>query len=459
MKIINGCWSWWLMLAACSLLILVAYISGDGGDTGKISEPEVNLIPVAPGFADTSVNAVIFRKHSLFTHNGSQYISFYDAKGFVVIGKRQSGSSDWKLHQTEFTGDVEDAHNSISLAVDGNGFIHLAWNHHNDPLNYAVSLDAGSLEMSEKYRPGSLDTDHSVTYPEFYRMPDGDLIFMYRNGWSGDGSQVVHRYDLENSRWKLLHEQLIDGGGQVNPYWQTAMDKNGTFHLSWNWRRHGGVETNHNMMYARSHDGGVTWERSTGEPYELPITAETAEIAAIIAENSSLMNQTSMAADSEGRPYIVSYWAPEGSDTPQYHMIFFYGEGDWRTVQIGSRSGAFELKGEGTMAPPISRPQIIAQTGQGQDRIVILFRDEERGKRVSAAVTDDVVADVVNWQFVDLTEEGVGAWEPTLDHQLWQEQGVLNLFVQRVGQGNHEQAEEIGPQMIYVLEWNPERRE
>lgn len=451
-----GFWFRWLLIAACLLLILEACTSAGDSNTGLGSDPEVNLVPVALGFADTSVNAVIFRKHSLFTHDETQFIAFYDPSGQVVLGKREHGQTNWELHYTDFSGDVQDAHNSISIVVDGAGYLHIAWDHHNHPLRYARSLQPGELEMGEKNRPGSLAADHSVTYPEFYRLPDGDLILMYRNGWSGDGSQVVHRYDLESRTWKLLHEQLIDGGGEVNPYWQTAMDQNGTFHLSWNWRRHGGVETNHNIMYARSHDGGVTWERSSGEPYELPITTETAEIAAIIPENSSLMNQTSMAADAEGHPYIVSYWAPKGSDTPQYHMIFFDGENDWRTVQVGSRSGAFELKGEGTMAPPISRPQMIVQTGRKKDRIVILFRDDERGNRVTAALTDDVEADDINWQFVDLTEEGVGAWEPTLDHQMWQEKGVLNLFVQRVGQGDHEQTEEIGPQMIYVLEWNPD---
>ena len=39
------------------------------------------------------------------------------------------------------------------------------------------------------------------------------------------------------------------------------------------------VETNHDLCYARSLDGGKTWQRSDGTAYQLPITAATAEIA------------------------------------------------------------------------------------------------------------------------------------------------------------------------------------
>ena len=39
--------------------------------------------------------------------------------------------------------------------------------------------------------------EDDVTYPEFYRMPDGDLLFAYRSGASGRGNLVLNRYDLK----------------------------------------------------------------------------------------------------------------------------------------------------------------------------------------------------------------------------------------------------------------------
>ncbi len=432
--------------------ILISCANNDSDDIlySTISKPR--LIPVTEGYSATSVNAVIFRKNSIFTHDQFQYISFYDPDGSVVIGKREIGTNEWELHTTQFTGEVLNAHNNISIAVDGDGYLHMAWNHHNRPLNYTRSIESGSLSLAESFRPGSLDSEHRVTYPEFYRMPDGDLLFMYRHGSSGDGYQVLHRYDLGSQTWTLLHEQLIDGLGEVNPYWQTTIDDQGTLHISWTWRRHPGVESNHDIAYARSRDGGLTWEKTTGDIYELPITPETAEYALRIPENSSLMNQTSMAADSEGRPYIVNYWRPAGSTVPQYHLVFHDGD-NWNVSQVGNLTQEFELVGGGTMSPPISRPQIAVDTSGDRDRAFMIFRADERGRKVSLAVNNDLRND--DWHFFDLTDFSVRAWEPSFDTELWQRDKKLHIYVQKVGQLDHERPDDVPPQMVYVLEWEP----
>ena len=141
-------------------------------------------------------------------------------------------------------------------------------------------------------RPGALaltDTmpmtgrqERSVSYPEFYRQPDGKLLFLYRDGGSGRGDLVMNRYDpaaAAGSGWTRLHDQLISGEGKRNAYTQAFLDHRGTLHLSWVWRESPDVASNHDMAYARSRDGGLTWEKSSGERYTLPITAATAEPA------------------------------------------------------------------------------------------------------------------------------------------------------------------------------------
>jgi hypothetical protein len=49
------------------------------------------------------------------------------------------------------------------------------------------------------------ETEKSVSYPEFYRMPNGNLLFFYRNGASGKGNLVVKSYDISpaNGRWYM----------------------------------------------------------------------------------------------------------------------------------------------------------------------------------------------------------------------------------------------------------------
>lgn len=75
------------------------------------------LVEVAKGYSCTSVNTAVFRNNSLVTHKGEQYISYYDAEGYLVLGKRKLKSKKWTIHRTQYKGNVKDAHNIISMMV------------------------------------------------------------------------------------------------------------------------------------------------------------------------------------------------------------------------------------------------------------------------------------------------------------------------------------------------------
>jgi hypothetical protein len=411
------------------------------------AQPAARLVPLAEGWAKNQVNAVVFRKNSVTSFGETQYAAFYDHESRVVVAKRRLGSTNWEIRRTQFGGATADAHNSISLAVDGRGFLHLAWNHHNSPLNYSRSLTAGALEFSER-RPMTGSGETRVTYPEFYNLPNGDLLFFYRDGASGNGNLALNFYDAASGRWSRRQDNLLAGEGRRNAYPQAAVDARGAIHLSWVWRESPDVATNHDLAYAKSTDGGRTWRRSSGARYALPITLETAEYAWRIPQNSELINQTSMAADERGRPVIATYWRPAGTIVPQYQLVYFDGR-RWRLSQVSARRTPFGLSGGGTKRIPISRPQVVVD---GR-RIFVVVRDAERGGRVSVAVTDDPAGGV--WRTTDLTETEVGMWEPTLDQNLWNRRKMLHLFVQKVGQGDGERLEETPPQMISILEWKP----
>ena len=72
-----------------------------------------------------------------------------------------------------------------------------------------------------------------VTYPEFYKMSNGDLLFLYRDGSSGHGNLVINRYDIHLQKWQQVQSNLIDGEGQWNAYWQACVATRGVFHISW----------------------------------------------------------------------------------------------------------------------------------------------------------------------------------------------------------------------------------
>ena len=402
------------------------------------------LVRVGEGYSNTSVNTTVFRNSPLVTDGDTQYISYYDPEGYLVLGKRRIGSAEWTLKRSQYKGNVADAHNVISMMVDGEGYIHVSFDHHGHPLNYCRSVAPGSLELGPKEAMTGTD-EQDVTYPEFYKMPDGDLIFVYRSGASGRGNLIMNRYDLNTHRWERVQDILIDGEGQRNAYWQLYVDEKGTIHLSWVWRETWMVETNHDLCYASSPDGGKTWYTSAGEPYTLPIRKGNAEYAWHIPQNSELINQTSMCTDAEGHPYIVTYWRDPDSDVPQYRVVWNDGT-RWNMREVMKRTLAFSLKGGGTKMIPIARPRIVVDG----NKACFVFRDAERGSKVSMAYTDDLRKG--EWKVKDLTGFSVEAWEPSLDTELWKQQKRLHLFVQTAYQGDGEKAVEKEPTPVYVLE-------
>lgn len=409
------------------------------------------LIPVTNGWAKNQVNAVIFRRNSLITHGKSQFIAFYDELGRIVLAKRSIDGSRWTIRVTQYLGHVKDAHKSISIAIDGKGYLHMVWNQHNNELQYVRSLSPGSLELTAK-SPMLGSVESRVTYPEFYNLNSGNLLFLYRDGSSGRGNLLLNRYDVRTQKWSRVQDKLIDGEEKRSAYWQSTVDSKGSIHISWVWRETPDVASNHDLCYAVSHDEGKTWRKSSGEIYQLPVTASTAEYVQRIPEKSELINQTSMAADDLGRPYIVTYWNSEGTGVPQYNLVYFDGR-EWRPSQVSQRTTPFSLSGMGTRRIPISRPQIVVRNVGLTTKAYVIFRDSERGDRVSVAVSNDVEKGV--WTYKDLTTTSVGMWEPTLDSEAWRLRKAIHLLVQRVGQGQGEGLEELPPQLISVLEWKP----
>ncbi|MDN3668486.1 BNR repeat-containing protein [Echinicola jeungdonensis] len=415
-----------------------------------LQDSQVRETYVGEGWGNNSVNTVIFRRNALTTFEDTQFTAYYDPSGHVVLAKRELGDEHWETHQTKYTGNVKDAHNTISIAVDGAGYLHVSWDHHDNPLRYAKSKAPLGLELGPK-EPMTGVEEEKVTYPEFHALPNGDLLFFYRSGASGQGNLVMNRYDVEQQSWIQLHDKLIDGEGQRNAYWQAFVDKAGTVHLSWVWRETWDVSTNHDLAYARSTDGGQSWERSNGDKYQLPITNSTAEYAWNIPQKSNLINQTAMYADENSQPYIVTYWEENG--VTQYQVVYQDGQ-EWKKANTGFRNTSFQLGGGGTKRIPISRPQILVEENGSDKSLFILFRDEERGNKVSLAYTS-ALEDNGFWEVMDLTQYGVGQWEPNYDIELWKEKKQLHVFVQEVQQVDSEGLAQEMNTAVKVIELNP----
>lgn len=417
------------------VFLILLFVSFTANAQLETTESEVGF-----GWSNNSVNTVIFRNSALTSFKGNQYTAYYDPEGRMVLAKRKLNSKKWDKIITPYTGNVKDAHNDISIIIDGDGYLHVSWDHHDTRLRYARSLKPFSLELSEEKPMTGIDED-KVTYPEFHNLSNGNLLFCYRSGASGRGNLVIKSYDLKEQKWFSLQNNLLDGENQRSSYWQMCIGEKGIY-ISWVWRESWDVSTNHDICYAFSADGGKTWHKSTGEKYILPITKATAEVAWQVPQNSGLINQTAMTVDDKGNPYITTYW--NNNSMPQYKVVYF-SQGKWNLIDTDFRKTSFNLGGGGTKRIPISRPEILVN----KSMLYLLFRDEERDNKITLAYTN---LENKKWQLKDVSRFTVGQWEPNFDKELWKNKKQLQIFSQNVNQADGEGLVKANPEPVKVLE-------
>ena len=331
--------------------------------------------------------------------------------------------------------------------------MHLSWGMHNDQYHYAKSTGPVTTPgQAIAFGPdlGTMTGNESiVTYPEFVNLPDGDLLYFYRKGISGDGDLRLNRYDNQAKSWSAIQLPLIDGTvagdpSSSNAYWNTPIvDSAGRLHLSWLYRWNAntvnsftGFQTNHDIMYAVSDDQGATWKTADGTPYGLPITQATSDVVVPVAQGSSLINTTSMAVDTNDRPVIATWWAPQagaGNHVRQYALAWFDGA-DWQTSQITSFDTDYD--GGNSRIPEsqlptyrLTRPVVLVTD---DDRVLVLFADYRMGNKLMMAHS----VDRITWEFLELDDTIIGHSELAIDTVRWERDGIISMLYQPTGLGS-----------------------
>ena len=422
--------------------------------SGQTLAPGVALVPVAPGYAFENLNAQSFVRHNLYTVGTTQYIAFYGVNTNIMVGYRPLGTTNWTLHATGFMpNSATDGHDTISLGIGADGILHCSWGMHGDPFNYARSPQPWSLNLVKTNMTGH---ESAVTYPEFLNCPNGDLLYFFREGGSGAGNSYLNRYSAITHAWTNVtlgasQAPIIVGETGVpattcNAYpYYPCFDPHTNLVVSWTWRDSAtSIDWNHDTLYARSPDYGVSWQRWNGSPYTLPITQSNADNIWPISTNESLMNQCGQCLDTNNRPVIGNWWAPQGIGTPIQFFIIWNDGTQWHTNQIGTRTTS-----ENQTWP--TRPMVVCDPS---NRLWVGFTDPERGSVPTVAWTAD--PNRATWNFVNLTSQFMGdragtvwgGWEFTYDPVIWQRDGKLHALYQSC-------ANATPTTQVSVLEFDP----
>lgn len=301
----------------------------------------------------------------LYTAAPYQYVAYYDADRQLTIATRHLDSDEWsKRSLPEHVN--WDSHHYITLAVDPEGFVHVSGNMHSDPLVYFRTAKPHDISTLE--RVGSMvgRDEQKCTYPQFLTDADGNLQFLYRDGKSGDGVQLLNRYDADAKKWtRLLSEPLFDGLGAVSCYPEgPVLGPDGYFHLVWVWRVHGGCETNHQLSYARTKDL-VLWESAAGDPIELPITPRNANlIVDPVPVEGGMINETTLVGfDRRGRTIVSYHKFDDHGYTQAYNARLE--KGAWIIHQTSDWEYRWYFSGGGTISNDVDLgPVAVSEDGR-----------------------------------------------------------------------------------------------
>ena len=282
------------------------------------------------------------------------YVAYYDAERRFSVARVDTATHavTKKTLDSVFAG--WDAHNSIVLAYDRTGYLHVTGNMHAIPLIYARTLRPNDFNSLTQTNRMVGNDESSVTYPNFFFLANGDLLFSYRSGKSGNGVELINRFDDEH--WlRLLSQPLFaptTTADPVNAYHTPyTLGPDGYYHIAWVWRKTPMAETNFNVGYARSKDL-VHWEDSRQRAINLPITPANAEVVDIIPINGGLLNNIKLSFDNSDRP-IISYMKYDSQGNSQLYHARLRGV-DWQIVQATDWKYRWAFSGGGTLVSEIS---------------------------------------------------------------------------------------------------------
>jgi hypothetical protein len=300
----------------------------------------------------------------LLTKGNHQVVAYYDPDWRMTVAIRTLDAYKWDYYQIPDTPILGwSSHKDIALAFDDDGYLHVSGNMHGTPMIYFISskpYDIHSLKRVDVLIDST--TEKKVTYPTFQSGANGEFIFRYRDGSSGNGNTIYNVYDVKTKTFKrLLDTPLIDGEGKRNAYSSVQRLSDGYFHLFYAWRDTPDVITSTNPCYARSKDM-INWETIEGKPITLPITYETKGVIVDPIPYDSGFWGGGLCLDSKGNIIITTSKFDENGNNQIYNYRFE--KGKWKSYQTSDWNHRWYFHGFGAIEIKLGvSPVVLTKDG------------------------------------------------------------------------------------------------
>lgn len=287
----------------------------------------------------------------LMTHGDHQFAAYYDAERHMSVAGRKLGEKRWTVAKLDSTLGW-DSHNYVTLAIDRQGGLHVCGNMHVAPLVYFRSekpLDVASLRRI----PAMIgDAENRVTYPQFFRTSEGTLLFLYRDGSSGNGRRLINAYDEAASVWtRYLDTPLLDGTARNVSAYPAPLQQgpDGFFHMVWMWRETPDCRSNFHISYARSRNL-KHWETAGGKPVALPITPDNLDVVVDpTPANRGMINMGFDVSFDPSNRAVIHYHNYDPNGNSQIYLARWEGDA-WAIRQASRWEHRWDFQGGGSIS-------------------------------------------------------------------------------------------------------------
>ncbi|KAF7559644.1 hypothetical protein G7046_g4522 [Stylonectria norvegica] len=173
----------------------------------------------------------------------------------------------------------DNGHNAPSIALDGDGYVHVftsmhnvAWKYYRSDSPYSATLVDRSSEMP--------DQAVKITYPVVKRHASGDLWLIVRGEASGDTSArggYFYKYTMSSKTWARISIWAYRTGYSIYPD-DIQFSSDGDVHLQWEWSKYPASAVRHQGSYVRYKPSSNSYRSASGATVSLPITQDTQDI-------------------------------------------------------------------------------------------------------------------------------------------------------------------------------------
>lgn len=380
----------------------------------KVAGGEAGLCPMVLSELGSGRATAYDNASKIVTLGGRTHVAWLDStpEGFRVrVRSLDRKSGEWS--PTTEVGEAMDNHGGPAMTADADGYLHIFYGPHHDPMRYRKSKrpnDSSEWEPEVRFA-------EKLSYPVVLCAKDGTLLMTARRYTEGRRTCEVQLWEKPpGAEWRqrstLLRSRYLDYA-QFGESLAWGPDHR-TIHLGCRYyetAEEKGTEPWQTVGYLRSDDAGHTWTKSDGTPVTLPVTADKIEVLDSGGGKSGrTLTAGGMAVSAAGGPAIVHGAIENGRGRV---FVSTWRNGSWRRSELnaflpdawrawgGYLPGALTYSGRGELVVVVglaNPPADVKDAWWGHESTEIAcFRSRDGGDRFSFSLLSSVDAHEPHW--------------------------------------------------------------